>query len=68
MKPTEHEEALLAIGIKFCEVSMRGGLNVAQTVDRFLHILNEYYEDDPPETITNVLKFEAKLKKKDSTH
>ena len=57
---TEHEEALLAIGIQFCEVSMRGGLNMAQTVDKFLFILNEYYEDDPSETPTNILKFETK--------
>ena len=63
---TEHEEALLVIGIKFCEVSMRSGLNMAQTVDTFLHILNEYYEDDPLETTTNVLKFEPKLKRLDS--
>lgn len=59
----EHEEALLAIGIQFCEVSMRNGLNMAQTVDRFLAILNEYYEDDPvTDTPTNVLKFEPKHK------
>ena len=58
---TEHEEALLAIGIKFCEVSMRSGLNMAQTVDTFIYILKEYYEDDPSET-TNVLKFEPKHK------
>lgn len=57
----EHEEALLAIGIKFCEVSMRGGLSMAQTVDRFVSILNEYYEDEPSDT-TNVFKFEAKHK------
>jgi hypothetical protein len=63
---TEHEEALLVIGIKFCEVSMRSGLNMAQTVDTFLHILNEYYEDDPLETTTNVLKFEPKLRRLDS--
>jgi len=63
---TEHEEALLAMGIQFCEVSMRSGLNMAQTVDKFLHILNEYYEDDPPETPTNVLKFEPKLRRLDS--
>jgi hypothetical protein len=62
----EHEEALLAIGIQFCEVSMRHGLNVAQTVDRFLAILNEYYEDDPSETHTNILKFEAKRKELNS--
>jgi hypothetical protein len=61
---TEHEEALLAMGIQFCEVSMRSGLNMAQTVDKFLFILNEYYEDDPSETPTNVLRFEAKLKEK----
>jgi hypothetical protein len=61
MKPIETEEALLAIGIQFCEVSMRGGLSMAQTVDRFLHILNEYYEDDPLET-TNVFKLETKHK------
>ena len=61
MKPTEHEEALLAIGIQFCEVSMRGGLSMAQTVDTFIYILKEYYEDDPSET-TNVLKFETKQK------
>jgi hypothetical protein len=58
---TEHEEALLAIGIQFCEVSMRGGLSMAQTVDIFLYILKEYYEDDPLET-TNVLQFETKHK------
>jgi hypothetical protein len=63
---TEHEEALLAMGIQFCEVSMRSGLNMAQTVDKFLHILNEYYEDDPLETTTNVLKFEPKLRRLDS--
>jgi hypothetical protein len=63
---TEHEEALLVIGIKFCEVSMRSGLNMAQTVDTFLHILNEYYEDDPLKTTTNVLKFEPKLRRLDS--
>ena len=40
---------------------MRGGLSMAQTVDRFLHILNEYYEDDPLET-TNVFKLETKHK------
>jgi hypothetical protein len=56
---TEHEEALLAMGIQFCELSMRSGLNMAQTVDTFIYILNEYYEDDPSET-TNVLKFETK--------
>ena len=59
---TEHEDALLAIGIQFCEVSMRSGLNMAQTVDTFLYILKEYYEDDPSETPTNVLKFETKRK------
>jgi hypothetical protein len=58
---TEQEEALLAIGIQFCEVSMRGGLSMAQTVDKFLFILNTYYEDEPPNT-TNVLKFEPKYK------
>jgi len=57
MKITEHEEALLAIGIKFCGVSMRSGLSMAQTVDTFIYILKEYYEDDPSETL-NVLKFE----------
>jgi hypothetical protein len=62
----ENEEALLAMGIQFCEVSMRSGLNVAQTVDKFLHILNEYYEDDPLETPTNVLKFDTKLKGKNN--
>lgn len=61
MKPTEDELALLGIGIQFCEVSMRSGLNMAQTVDRFLYILKEYYEDDPAET-TNVLQFETKHK------
>jgi hypothetical protein len=45
---------------------MRSGLNVAQTVDKFLHILNEYYEDDPLETPTNVLKFDTKLKGKNN--
>jgi hypothetical protein len=59
----EHEEALLAIGIQFCEVSMRNGLSMAQTVDRFLTILNEYYEDDPvPDTPTNVVRLDAKNK------
>jgi hypothetical protein len=63
----EHEEALLAIGIQFCEVSMRNGLSMAQTVDRFLTILNEYYEDDPvPDTPTNIVKFEPKLRRLDS--
>jgi len=65
-KIEENELALLAIGIQFCEVSMRSGLNVAQTVDRFLTILNEYYEDDPSEIPTNILKFEAKRKELNS--
>jgi hypothetical protein len=63
----EHEEALLVIGIQFCEVSMRNGLSMAQTVDRFLTILNEYYEDDPvPDTPTNIVKFETRLRRLDS--
>lgn len=56
-KITDDELALLAVGIQFCEVSMRKGLSMAQTVDRFLTILNEYYEDAPSETATNILKF-----------
>ena len=61
-KIEENELALLAIGIQFCEVSMRNGLSMAQTVDRFLTILNEYYEDDPSETPTNVVRLDAKNK------
>jgi hypothetical protein len=65
-KIEEHEVALLAIGIQFCEVSMRGGLSMAQTVDRFLTILNEYYEDDPSETTTNVVRLDARHRNLDS--
>ena len=65
-KIEENELALLAIGIQFCETSMRGGLNMAQTVDRFLTILNEYYEDDPSETPTNVVRLDAKRKELNS--
>ena len=65
-KIEENELALLAIGIQFCEVSMRNGLSMAQTVDRFLTILNEYYEDDPSETHTNVVQFATKHRGLDS--
>jgi hypothetical protein len=58
---TDDELALLAAGIQFCEVSARNRLNMAQTVDRFLVILKEYYEDGDDDTPdTNILKFERK--------
>lgn len=60
---TDDELALLAAGIQFCEVSARHRLNMAQTVDRFLVILKEYYEDgDDGLPESNVVKFEKKEK------
>lgn len=62
-KVTDDELALIAAGIQFCEVSARNKLNMAQTVDRFISILNAYYEDgeqEEPASNTNVLKFQKK--------
>ena len=61
-KITENELALLGVGIQFCEISMRKGLNMAQTVDRFVTILKEYYEDNDYSPESNILKFEKKEK------
>jgi hypothetical protein len=57
---TDDELALFAAGIQFCEVSARNRLNMAQTVDRFIAILKEYYEDGDDLPESNVLKFERK--------
>jgi hypothetical protein len=60
---TDDQLALIAAGIQFCEVSARNKLNMAQTVDKFISILNTYYEDgeqEEPTSNTNVLKFQRK--------